>query len=203
MHPPPPTAQTALSSFKLSPSSCEADSFHALWNEMFISLFHLSYAFKKCMYIITKTFNLSELSHSLTFYILLWFWDKIGVLFLKCSPGFLTLLQDPTELAITDGLRTTYKLLESWPDTMQGMTVSQWVTTASGQGSNNWEKTRWKVCATGQRLIWGTTKILLWSKTLLWSNCIKQWQPQSRELMSAPSSKPEHLLKHYCPSQQV
>jgi len=138
-----------------------------------------------------------ELSHSFIFHTLLWFCNKIGVLFLKSNPGFLTLLQDPTELAITDKLRTTYKLLESWPDTMQGMTVSRWVATASGQGSNNWEKTRWKVCVTGQSLIWGTTK------TLLWRNCIKLWQPQSRELMSAPSSKPEHLLKHYCPSQQV
>jgi hypothetical protein len=113
-----PTHCAHCSQLKLCPSSCEADSFHALWNEIVISLFHLSYAFKKCMYIIKKTFNLPELSHSFIFHTLLRFWNKIGVLFLKCNPGFLTLLQDPTELATTDRLRTIYKPLESWPDTM-------------------------------------------------------------------------------------
>lgn len=30
-----------------------------------------------------------------------------------------------SELATTDRLKTIYKLLNSWPDTMQGMTVSR------------------------------------------------------------------------------
>jgi hypothetical protein len=57
-----------------------------------------------------------------------------------------------SELATTDRLRTIYKPLDSWPDTMQGMTFSRRVATASGQGSNNWEKTWWKVCGTVQSL---------------------------------------------------
>jgi hypothetical protein len=58
-----------------------------------------------------------------------------------------------SERATTDRLRTIYKSLDSWPDTVQSMRVSRWMATASGQGSNNWEKTQSKGCATGQSLI--------------------------------------------------